>query len=427
MQFKSLKLGKSQVRLGKSKKYNPKKLVPFVLVIAVLTSLAIFLTTLSGSSSVVEFISEGKNLFLFSSNNLKSSGSRVNILLLGIAGGMHDGGNLTDTIMVASYNLKTNQVYLFSIPRDLWLPSLKSKANAVYEIGRSQNKQSLISGENNDLGLAKTIMGNVLGIPIHYGLRVDFRGFVKALDAIDGIDVEVERSFDDYLYPIAGKENDLCGNEEKEMDFNEEEAKKLNIEPGKKQVLITADGKIATDSAEEDKGIKYFSCRYEHVSFDKGEMEMSGAIALVFVRSRHGTNEEGSDFSRSKRQQKVLEATRNKILSLETLANPQKVGDLVKALGKSIDTDISVKEAIEFYKLSKNLAKTSNFVLDDSPKANLPAGRTSLLIHPSSTDYGGAYVLISQDDDFSIVQGYVRKILKGEITEYDATAAARTR
>ena len=137
------------------------------------------------------------------------------------------------------------------------------------------------------------------------------------------------------------------------MDFNEEEAKKLNIESGKRKVLVLTDGQIATNSAEEDKGIKYFSCRYEHISFDAGKMEMNGMVALSFVRSRHGTNGEGSDFARSKRQQKMLEVVKNKILSIETLANPQKLGDLIKALGKSIDTDISIKEAVEFYKLSK--------------------------------------------------------------------------
>lgn len=408
------------LRPGHGEKDNPvkvkkvkqiiRKLTPFVLVIAVLTSLAIVLTTLSGSSSVVDYI--------FSPRNLESTNNRVNVLLLGIAGGTHDGSNLTDTIMVASYNLKTNQVFLFSIPRDLWLPALKSKANTVYQIGL---------GQNNGLGLAKTIFGNVLGIPVHYALRLDFRGFVQAVDAIDGIDVVVEKPFDDYLYPVQGKEKDMCGNTEEERDFNETDAKKLNIEPGKRKVLITGDGQIATDSAEEDKGNKYYSCRYEHISFDGGKTKMSGAIALAFVRSRHGTNGEGSDFARSKRQQKVIEAIRNRILSVATLADPQRTTDLIKALGKSVDTDISIKEAIEFYKLSKKLGQTASFILDDSPKIGLPNNRKSLLIHPLSQDYGGAYVLISQDDDFSIVQNYVRKVLTGEITEYEATAAARSR
>lgn len=410
-QFKPLRLSKSEkdnpVKVRKVKQIIG-KLIPIAIVIGLLIALAIFLTTLSGSSSVVSYI--------FANNNLKSNNNRVNILLLGIAGGTHDGSNLTDTIMVASYNLKTNQVYLFSIPRDLWLPSLKSKANAVYEIGRSQN---------NGLGLTKIIMENVLGIPLHYGLRVDFRGFVQAIDAIGGVEVDVEKSFDDYLYPIQGKENDLCGNEIKEMDFDEEQAKKLNIDPGKRKIIITPEGQIATDSAEEDKGYKYFNCRYEHISFEKGKTKMTGAVALAYVRSRHGTNGQGSDFARSKRQQRVIEAVRDKVLSVETLASPQKIADLVRALGKSIDTDISAREALEFYKLSKKMEKTHNFVLDDSPKDNLPNNRTSLLYHPQASDYGGAYVLISQDDDFSIVQGYVRKVLLGEITKYEQSSNPR--
>ena len=387
-----------------------KKLVPFFLVIAILTSLAIFLTTISGSSSVVNFI--------FSTTGLKSSEDRVNILLLGMAGGRYDGATLTDTIMVASYNLKTNQLFLFSIPRDLWLPALQTKANAVYQIGLSQS-----SG----LGLTKTVMGNILGLPIHYGLRVDFRGFTAAVDTLDGVDILIDKSFVDLNFPIEGKENDLCGYGEKEVDFNESDAKKLNIDPGKRKVLIAPDGKFATDSAEEDKGAKYFICRYEHISFDSGLTHMNGETALKFVRSRHGTNGEGSDFARSKRQEKVLEAFRKKILSFETLSSPNRLSQLLETFGKSIDTDISTKDALEFYKLSKKIDKINTFVLDDSAKVGLPDGRKSLLVHPLPVDYGGAYVLISQDDDFSLVQAYVRKILGGVIKEYEATGPARPR
>ncbi len=408
------------LRLGKSEKDNPlklrrvekifKKLFPWMLVIGIFMALAIFLTTFSETGSYVTSIISG--------TSLKSSDGRVNVLFLGIAGGRHDGSNLTDTIMVASYNLKANEVDLISLPRDLWLPFTQSKVNAVYQKGLS---------EGDGLGLTKTVVGNILDIPIHYALRVDFRGFVQAIDAIDGIDVLVENPFDDYLYPIEGKENDLCGMEEKEMEFNEEEAKNLNIEAGKKKVLIDKEGKIATDAAEEDKGIKYFSCRYEHISFKSGEMHMDGAVALSFTRSRHGTNNEGSDFARSKRQQKVLEAVKGKILSLETLANPQRIGDLISTLGKSIDTDVPIKDTLEFYKLAGKIDRTRSFILDDSPKIGLPDNKSSLLVNPPRGSFGGAYVLISEDDDFSTVHEYVRKILTGEITEYDATAAARAR
>ena len=241
------------------------------------------------------------------------------MLLLGIAGGKHDGATLTDTIVVASYNLKTDRVYLISIPRDLWLPSLQSKANAVYQIGLTQG---------DGLPLVKTIFGNVTGLPIHYGLRVDFSGFVRAVDTLGGIEVMVERSFDDYNYPIAGKEEDLCGYTEEEREFSEEEAKNLNIESGKRKLFISSEGQIATDSAEEGQGAKYFTCRFEHIGFEKGLTAMNGEEALKYVRSRHGTNEEASDFARSKRQQKALDAVRTKVLSLDTLTNPQKISGL---------------------------------------------------------------------------------------------------
>lgn len=377
----------------KKKRLKVKKFLPLGLVIVTLVIIVYFFTS-SSTTSVVNYI--------FSGTTLKSTNGFVNVLLLGMAGGKHDGATLTDTITVVSYNLKSSKVYLISIPRDLWLPALRVKANAVYQL--------------DNLSFTKTIMGNVVGLPIHYGLRVDFSGFVKAIDILGDIEVEILRSFDDYNYPIEGKENDLCGYEEKEMDFSGEEAKKLNIEPGKRKVFISPEGNIATDSAEEDKGVKYFSCRYEHVRFEKGLMRMNGAVALKFVRSRHGTNGEGSDFARSSRQQKVIDAIRKKLLSFETLTEPQKISDLVGTLGKSIDTDISIKDAIEFFKLSRKLENSQSFVLDD---------RKSLLVRPNASDYGGAFVLISQDDDFSIIHDYVRKILSGEITEYEATASAR--
>jgi anionic cell wall polymer biosynthesis LytR-Cps2A-Psr (LCP) family protein len=67
--------------------------------------------------------------------SLKQSDNRINILLLGIGGGTHDGPNLTDTIMLASIDFKADKVTLVSIPRDLWLPDTNQKINAAYAIG----------------------------------------------------------------------------------------------------------------------------------------------------------------------------------------------------------------------------------------------------------------------------------------------------
>ena len=57
--------------------------------------------------------------FILQGSGLRSTDNKINILLLGNAGGKHQGSDLTDTVMMASINQKTNQVYLISLPRDL--------------------------------------------------------------------------------------------------------------------------------------------------------------------------------------------------------------------------------------------------------------------------------------------------------------------
>lgn len=339
----------------------------------------------------------------------KTSEDKVNVLLLGNAGGRHDGAELTDTIMVASYNLKENRVVFISLPRDLWVDKIKAKLNTVYEIGEK---------DDGGLNLTKEIVGDILGIPVHYSVRVDFSGFERAVDEVDGVDVEVDRSFDDYFYPLNGKEDDLCGWREEEKEFNEEEANKLNIEPGKIKILIDPEGKIATDSAEPEKGLEYFKCRYETLSFKKGLTFMEGETALKFVRSRMGTNGEGSDFARSKRQQKVLEAFRRKVLSLETLVNPSKLKNLFTTFGESIETDVPIDDIVALYGVSQNMKESKSFVISNT-------GNNPLLINPPLSDFGGAWVLVPKDKDYDKIHEFIQKALRWEL-EYEATSSART-
>ena len=55
-------------------------------------------------------------------NLKKNTNNRINILVMGIGGGLHDGPNLTDTMIYASNDPVTKKVSLVSIPRDLWMP-----------------------------------------------------------------------------------------------------------------------------------------------------------------------------------------------------------------------------------------------------------------------------------------------------------------
>jgi anionic cell wall polymer biosynthesis LytR-Cps2A-Psr (LCP) family protein len=111
---------------------------------------------------------------------------------------------------------------------------------------------------------------------------------------------------------------------------------------------------------------------------------------------------------------------KEKILSLQTLTDPKKLSELLNVLGKSIDTDISIKDGLEFFKLSKDLEATNSIVMDDSKKHGLPDSRKSLLVRPTAGDYG-AYVLISEDDDFTIIHNYIKKVMEeGEQSELNS-------
>ena len=135
---------------------------------------------------------------------LKKADNNINILLLGTGGGKHEGPDLTDTIIFASVDPNKNKVTLVSIPRDLWIPELNDRINAAYSSAEAKRKGAGIL-------LASTVVEKVVNHPIDYTVRVDFNGFVQIVDILEGIDIDVQSSFDDYKYPITGKENDSCG------------------------------------------------------------------------------------------------------------------------------------------------------------------------------------------------------------------------
>ncbi len=379
--FRERRAARSQVQ--RSRRFS-RKVKVIVVLLSVVALVMVGWALWSSASSVARFV--------FPANPIKKTDDRVNVLLLGIGGGKHDGPMLTDSIIVASFNTKTKKVVLISVPRDLWLASIKEKVNAAYEVGVQHS---------DGLRFAEDKLDDILGIPIHYGILMDFSAFSRAIDLVDGVDVEVTRTFDDYEYPIEGKEDDLCDYHEQEMDISGDQAKELNIAPGKQKVLLEKSGKIATDSSKLDLG-----CRYEQLHFNRGLMHMDGVTALKFVRSRHGTNNEGSDFARSKRQQLVIDAFKSKILSIGTFANPQKVFGLLDTFGSSVKTDIPKERFLEFYNMAKSVKEIDSVVLGD-----LGNGK-SVFVNPPVTQYG-AWVLVPPEEDFSPVVDLVKKALEG--------------
>lgn len=358
------------------------KKTPLIVVGIFVVILAIFIVK---TSNVYPFLFQ---LIFDRGVALKQTDSRVNILLLGIGGGSHDGPNLTDTIILANLDSKNNKVTLVSIPRDLWFPDLEGtnkKINGAYADGEAKKK-------GGGLLEAEAVVSRVTGQDISYAVRIDFSGFVKAVNIIGGLDVNVDNTFDDYNYPISGKEDDTCG-------YSPEDIQQFS----------------ATDSAEVDNQQK-FACRYMHVHFDKGLNHMNGDQALEYVRSRHAVGLENGDFARSKRQEKIINAFRDKVLSAQTLIDPGKILNLYDVLKGSIDTNIKQDEFDDFIRLAEKMkgAKIQSTVLDiGDQQTNTPG----LLIQaPTASIYDYLFTLIPRlgNGNFSEIQKYVTcEITKG--------------
>lgn len=304
-----------------------------------------------------------------------------NILLLGYGGGGHAGGKLTDTIMIASLRPEERTIALISLPRDLWvqLPILGEtlsgwKLNAAFAIGADDKnyrfKSEHYTGTHGGGALAKFAVTKVTGLPIDGYVAVDFASFVRTVDLVGGIDVVVEKTFDDYQYPIEGEEENTCGKSPEEL---------LAIE-------ATASAEVAE---------KLFPCRYEHLHFDRGLQHMDGETALKFARSRHSA-QDGNDFGRSQRQKLVILALKDKMLDIRFL--PKLPGFVGEMLGK-LSTDVTLGDFTDLLakKDEYNGYKIVNISLTD--KNVLVSGRSST----------GAYVLLPREgeEQFSGIQQFI--------------------
>lgn len=314
-------------------------------------------------------------------DNLKSTDGRTNILLLGMDKRSPDShsaatGVLTDTIIVVSVGKKGNNTVMISIPRDLYVRDIDEKINALYARNCNVYNCGKYSGGSYNVDRVRSEVESILGMPIHYYALVGFEAFTDAIEAVGGVQVDVENSFVDYAYPIEGMEN---------------------AEPE--------------------------SARYKTIRFNKGIQTMNGETALEFSRSRHAENYiEAGDFARARRQQKIILALKDKVLSSSTLLNPAKISELYKAFEKNVETDITLPEALLFYSKAEDveISNIKKIVLSDEGLDEQRPG-TGMLFVPNQelreSRYGGKYVLIPKDESYDEIKALVRQYLFCDSTQ----------
>ena len=85
----------------------------------------------------------------------------------------------------------------------------------------------------------------------------------------------------------------------------------------------------------------------------------------MYARSRHGNNGQGSDFARSARQQQIVDALKQQVLSIGGIGD---LPGLLQALGNNVDTNMTIDDAEAIYYLVEgvNSASILHVSLDDS-------------------------------------------------------------
>jgi LCP family protein required for cell wall assembly len=235
-----------------------------------------------------------------------SQGGRINLLLAGIDRRGGEGwGYRTDTILVFTLDPETGAAGLLSIPRDLQLPIPGHGEDRINTANVWGSQQGNVDG--GPALLEATIESN-FGIPIAGYLMVDFGTFAAIVDALGGIEIEVPKALHDTRYP--------------------------DPRPGDPYA-------------------------YKTIHFDPGRQRMDGKRALEYARSRMST----SDFDRAKRQQLILLAIRERVLSLDAIPRWPL---LAKTVLEGVRTDLSQAELLALTLLAAQIepAELQQIVLE---------------------------------------------------------------
>jgi LCP family protein required for cell wall assembly len=273
-----------------------------------------------------------------------AGGDRVNILLLGYPDETHGGSFLSDSMNLLSIDRETDTTALIAIPRDLWVEGVPEvpqnmKINEAFAIGYYAD------GMENGAELAAEAVSLVTGLPVDGWITLDFQGFEAIVDAVGGITVDNPTEFS-YTW---------------------------------------AEDTYAAGTFEE--------------SFAAGTLQLDGGQALSYARSRYtSVIEESSDFARSVRQQRVLQAIRGEMTGWQAL--PKGLG-IATALEGRMHTNLSV------WDLAMLAGK-----LDVDQRVELSED----VIIQATTNSIGQYVLVvigrASSTDYSPLHAYIAEQLR---------------
>ncbi len=216
-----------------------------------------------------------------------------------------------DTLMMISFNPHTLNATVFSIPRDTYVPiaCLNGDSSKINSSGAYGTKCVI------------NTVQSLTGISIDYYVKVDFQGVVDLVNAVGGIDVDVEvpsvKSF------LAKHNNQLC-----ESDSHRN---MVNL-----------------------------------VCMDTGYQHLNGEQALAYARNRHGYLD--GDFARNRHQQVVVEGIAKNIKNISSVNDFYTILDTI---APNIDTNMQTKEMLSLYGVAKTALQSNNGTLINVEKTRL--------------------------------------------------------
>ncbi len=272
----------------------------------------------------------------------------------------NDAPELTDSIILASIHKKKNHITMLSIPRDLYVnygdenssgAKFKGKINGLYVhyLAKYQDEDAAVEK-------LKEKITEITNEKIDYYVNIDFNWFIKLVDSIGWVQIDVPKTLVDHQYPNN-------------------------------------------------------SHWYQSFILRKWNWLLDWKVALKYVRSRKNT---GWDFGRSHRQQQVITALKDKILSNWSISSPTRIKSLYNIFDKYVWTDISLISATKLFtqiKLQEN-TKVYSSGLNTSCTYEGVCEKWWYMYYPQRSYFGWTSVLLWESadyknlDDFTEIQRY---------------------
>lgn len=325
-----------------------------------------------GIFTAYKFVNAGHNVLqgnildVFQNQPLKQdSNGRSNFLILGTSedDNGHDGADLTDSMLIVSIDQKNKNIYMFSVPRDLYVKygeacpaGYAGKINAYFSCS---NTGTTSEAEQDRLAKTQKFVGSVFDMDIQYGVHVNHTVIKEAVDAVGGVDVDIEGS------------NGDSGVLDRNFDWR---------------------------------------CKYTCylVKYNNGVHHLDGEHALFLAQARgdvaptYGLG--NSNFDREKNQQKILMSLKAKAMTTGILTNLSSVTKLIDAFGNNLRTNIQASEIRTLMQVASDVKQT------DVHTVSLFGEDNSVV---KTGNYGGASVVMPSAGiyDYSGIQALILKNL----------------